>query len=142
MGIRGGEESTRVQPQKLDPQKIAMISRFCENSQNFKVPVSKVPVCEFSMLQGWGLEGWGLGLADVLSFFGGSLLHERKESPLPTRGFRGTCQKNDTCLTLYCCAWRRCTSVIVVRVRRAVPRGLPGAHKIACPWFIFSLGGH
>ena len=36
----------------------------------------------------------------VLSFFGGSPLHERKRSPLPTRGFRGApSRKNDTCLT-------------------------------------------
>ena len=37
--------------------------------------------------------------AKVLSFFGGSPLHERNGSPLPTRGFRGALQKNDTCLT-------------------------------------------
>ena len=49
------------------------------------------------------------------------------------QGPRGSSEKNTLVLTLYCYAWGHCTSVIFVRVRREVPRKLPGAHDIACP---------
>ena len=73
-------------------------------------------------------------VAFVMSFFGRSPLYEREGIPLPTKGFREALQKNDICLALYCCAWDHCTSVIFVRVRRKVPRALPGTHKIAETW--------
>ena len=40
------------------------------------------------------------GVTFASSFFGGSPLHKRKGIPLPTRGFRGALQKNDTCFYL------------------------------------------
>ena len=49
----------------------------------------------------------------------------KKRNPLPTRGFQGALQKNDTCLTLYCCTWGHCTSVFFVQARSEFPEGTP-----------------
>ena len=72
----------------------------------------------------------------VLSFFGGSPLHKSKGILLPIGGVRGAPSRKTTLVSpLYCCAWMVTEQVshFFVRVRREVPRGLPGTHKIVCP---------
>ena len=65
----------------------------------------------------------------VLSCFGACPLHERKGIPLPTRGFEGLFRKTTLVLTLYCCEWGHCTSVIFVWVRcEGRFRGDPSVH--------------
>ena len=71
----------------------------------------------------------------VVIFWRGPSAGKKRDS-IAQRVFREALQKDDTCLTLYCCAWGHCTSVMFMRVRSEVPRGLPGTHKI------LALKGH
>ena len=69
----------------------------------------------------------------VLSFFGGSPLHDGEGIPLPTRGFRGALQKNDTCLGLVLLCMGSLDKCHLRAGAKGGSEGLPGAHKIAWP---------